>query len=341
MNRETGAPRPSTAEPDGTSRSPAQPTTDRPTTSREPPPRQAPGVRVESPTERTNPRTAGIDLLPTLEILQVLNSEDRTVPEAVGRALPELARAVDLAVTSLRAGGRVHYVGAGTSGRLAVLDAAELVPTFNVPADWFVAHQAGGAEAFRHAVENAEDDTESGAATVEAQVTGADFVLGLAASGRTPYVLGALDAARRLGAATALVSANPETAGSAPADIAITVDTGPEPVTGSTRMKAGTAQKLVLTSFSTAVMIRLGRTYSNLMVSMVATNAKLRGRTVSILQEATGEPEDVCSRALAEADGELKIALVHLLTGADVERAATALTTADGHVREALRRIAD
>lgn len=294
-------------------------------------------VRVESPTERTNARTAGIDLLPTLDILHTLNSEDRTVPEVVGRALPELAHAVDLAVAALHAGGRVHYVGAGTSGRLAVLDAAELVPTFNVAPDWFVAHQAGGRQAFQQAVENAEDDVGAGASTIEAEATGADFVLGLTASGRTPYVLGALRAARRMGASTALVSANPGAAPTAPADVAITVDTGPEPISGSTRMKAGTAQKLVLTSFSTAVMIRMGRTYSNLMVSMVATNAKLRGRTLSILREATDASEQDCARALAEADGELKTALVHLLTGVSVERAANALAEAHGQVRDALR----
>jgi N-acetylmuramic acid 6-phosphate etherase len=296
-----------------------------------------PLAHVDAPTERPNPNTTDIDLLPTLDILRVLNGEDRTVPEAVGRALPELARAVDMAVASLRSGGRVHYVGAGTSGRLAVLDIAELLPTYNVPPDWFVAHQAGGAEAFHRAVENAEDDAESGATTIDTQANRIDFVLGLAASGRTPFVLGALAAARRMGAATALVSANPESAESAPADVVIAVDTGPEPITGSTRMKAGTAQKLILTSFSTAVMIRLGRTYSNLMVSMIATNAKLRSRTLRILREATGMPEDVCTQALSDAGGDLKTALVHLLTGIDVERAASSLVVADGHVRDALR----
>ncbi|GAA2791768.1 N-acetylmuramic acid 6-phosphate etherase [Saccharopolyspora taberi] len=294
-------------------------------------------VRVDAPTERTNPRTADIDLLPTLDILHVLNTEDRTVPEAVGRVLPELAKAVDMAVSALRSGGRVHYVGAGTSGRLAVLDAAELIPTYNVPPTWFVAHQAGGASAFQRAVENAEDDAEAGAAAIEEHASGADFVLGLAASGRTPFVLGALAAAQRLGAGTGLVSANPEAARSAPADVVIAVDTGPEPITGSTRMKAGTAQKLVLTSFSTAVMVKLGRTYSNLMVSMLATNAKLRGRTISILREATNEPDEVCEAALTAADGDLKTALVHLLAGVGVERAAAALAVSDGHVREALR----
>ena len=296
-----------------------------------------PPARVNAPTERTNERTRDIDLLPTLDILHVLNAEDRTVPEAVGRALPELARAVDLAVTALRSGGRVHYVGAGTSGRLAVLDAAELIPTYNVPADWVVAHQAGGSGAFQKAVENAEDDTDSGAALVDSQVTGSDFVLGLTASGRTPYVMGALQAARRAGAGTALMSANPESAGTAPADVEIAVDAGPVKTTGSTRMKAGTAQKLVLTSFSTAVMIRMGRTYSNLMVSMLATNAKLRGRTVAILREATDASEQECARALGDAGGDLKTALVHLLTGSDVERSAAALAVSDGRVRDALR----
>ncbi|MEV0082156.1 N-acetylmuramic acid 6-phosphate etherase [Saccharopolyspora sp. NPDC050642] len=297
-------------------------------------------VRVDAPTERSNPRTRDIDLLPTLDILHVLNGEDRTVPVAVGQVLPELARAVDMAVAALRAGGRVHYVGAGTSGRLAVLDAAELIPTFNVPPTWFVAHQAGGPEAFRRAVENAEDDVDSGAAAIREDASGLDFVLGLAASGRTPYVLGALDAARQIGAGTALVTSNPDV-GPVPADVVIAVDTGPEPISGSTRMKAGTAQKLVLTSFSTAVMIRMGRTYSNLMVSMLATNAKLRGRTIGILQEATGASEEVCSTALTAADGDLKTALVHLLTGVDIERAAAALAVSDGHVRDALRAVED
>ncbi|SFD87666.1 N-acetylmuramic acid 6-phosphate etherase [Actinopolyspora alba] len=292
---------------------------------------------AESPTERSNPRTTDIDLLNTLDLLQRLNTEDRSVPEAVGRALPELAHAVDLAVKALESNGRVHYVGAGTSGRLAVLDAAELVPTFNLPEDWFVAHLAGGEPALRESVENAEDDTAAGASAIERNATADDFVLGLAASGNTPYVLGALEAARTLGAGTGLVSSNPHGRATGAVDTAITVDTGAEPITGSTRMKAGTAQKLVLTSFSTAVMIRLGRTYSNLMVSMVATNAKLRTRTVRILREATGASPETCELALHRAGGELKTALVHLLGEVDVESASDALREAEGHVREALR----
>lgn len=294
-------------------------------------------ARVDAPTERCNPNTIDIDLLPTLDILRVLNAEDRLVPDAVGRALPELGRAVDMAVNALRGGGRVHYVGAGTSGRLAVLDVAELVPTYNVPPTWFMAHQAGGGAAFQHAVENAEDDTDSGIELGDKYIGNHDFVLGLSASGRTPFVLGALTAARRRGAKTGLVSANPDAAEMAPADVVIAVETGPEPITGSTRMKGGTAQKIVLTSFSTAVMIRLGRTYSNLMVSMVASNAKLRGRTVAILREATEASEDSCARALDASGGDLKIALVHLLTGVDVDRASASLAQSDGHVREALR----
>ncbi|MFC7341077.1 N-acetylmuramic acid 6-phosphate etherase [Saccharopolyspora griseoalba] len=296
-------------------------------------------IRVASPTEQSDPATRDIDLLPTQEVLRLINEADRIVPEAVGRVLPELAEAADAAVAALRGGGRVHYVGAGTSGRLAVLDAAELVPTFNVPPEWFLAHQAGGPDAYQQAVENAEDDAEAGAREIRESASGKDFVLGLAASGRTPYVISALAAARELGAGTALVTANPNP-GEVPADVVIAADTGPEPISGSTRMKAGTAQKLVLTSFSTAVMIRLGRVYSNFMVSMLATNAKLRGRTINILQEATGEAEHACSEALTAAGGDLKAALVHLLSGADVERSAAALALADGQVRDALRDLA-
>ena len=300
-------------------------------------------ARVNSPTEQRNPRTRDIDLLPTLDVLRLLNAEDRQVPAAVEGALPELAHAVDLGTEALRAGGRVHYVGAGTSGRLAVLDAAELVPTFNVPADWFVAHQAGGTTALRTPVENAEDDEAAAVREMREAVSGNDFVLGLAASGRTPYVLSALRTARGLGAATALVTSNPGVSSrpETPADVVIAVDTGPEPITGSTRMKAGTAQKLVLTSLSTTIMVRLGRTYSNLMVSMLATNAKLRGRTFALLREATGEPEDTCAAALHAADGDLKTALVHLLSGAGITRSAAALTSAGGQVRTALAELSD
>nr|WP_219905429.1 N-acetylmuramic acid 6-phosphate etherase [Actinopolyspora mortivallis] len=292
---------------------------------------------TQSPTELSNPRTTDIDQLGTLELLHRLNAEDASVPTAVERVLPEIARAVELAVRSLENGGRVHYVGAGTSGRIAALDAAELPPTYNVPPEWFVVHLAGGQPAASGAVENAEDDDSAGAAAVREAAEGSDLVLGLAASGRTPYVLGALRAARELGAGTVLVSANPHRAEGPPVDVEVVVETGPEPITGSTRMKAGTAQKLVLNSFSTAVMVRLGRTYSNLMVDMVATNTKLRERTVRILREATGASESECLAALRTTRGQLKTALVHLLGGVDAARAAEALARTHGHVRDALR----
>jgi len=299
-------------------------------------PRNGVVVRVESPTEQRNPRTADIDRVSTIDVLRMINEEDRTVPVAVAAALPDLARAVDLGVTAIASGGRVHYVGAGTSGRLATLDAAELVPTFNAPSDWFVAHHAGGSEALVRAVEEVEDY--SGAAQIRRLATAKDLVVGITASGRTPFVIGALEEAQALGAHTVLISNN----ASVPfaADVLVALDTGPEAIAGSTRMKAGSAQKLVLTSFSTAVMIKLGRTYSNLMVSMRATNAKLRGRTIRILHEATGLPVRDCEQALADASGDLKVALVHLLSGAPTERAAAALADAKGHVRSALDRLA-
>jgi N-acetylmuramic acid 6-phosphate etherase len=297
-------------------------------------PRQA--VHVDSPTERRNPRTTDLDRLSTLDLLRSINAEDRLVPDAVAAALPELATAVDLAAEALRTGHRVHYVGAGTSGRMATLDAAELAPTYNAPAEWFVVHHAGGNTALRSAVEDAEDDEDAGAEELSASADAGDFVLGLTASGRTPYVLGALRAAREMGARTGLVFSNPHATRLMDIDVLIEVDTGPEVVAGSTRMKAGTAQKLVLTAFSTAVMVKLGRTYSNLMVSMRATNAKLRGRTLRILREATGVGLDECSVALDEAQGDLKVALVHLLSGVDSERAAAVLSAHDGHVRQAL-----
>jgi N-acetylmuramic acid 6-phosphate etherase len=299
-------------------------------------PRNGVVVRVESPTEQRNPRTADIDRVPTIDVLRMINDEDRTVPAAVAAALPELARAVDLGVTAIMSGGRVHYVGAGTSGRLATLDAAELVPTFNAPAEWFVAHHAGGSEALVRAVEEVEDH--SGASQIRRSATAKDLVVGVTASGRTPFVIGALEEAQALGAHTVLVSNN----ASVPItpDVLVTLNTGPEAIAGSTRMKAGSAQKLVLTSFSTAVMVKLGRTYSNLMVSMRATNAKLRGRTIRILHEATGLAENDCAQALADASGDLKVALVHLLSGVPTERAAAALEDTKGHVRNALDRLA-
>ncbi len=296
-------------------------------------------VRVSAPTEERNPASVGIDRLPTLDVLRLLNVEDATVAPAVAVVLPELARLVEGAVDRIRRGGTVHYFGAGTSGRLAVLDAAELRPTFNAPPGLFCAHLAGGPHAFVAALENVEDDLALGRS--EARVLGPeDVAIGLTASGRTPYVMGALQAARERGALTALVTSNPDAEIGPDVDHLLAPATGAEVVTGSTRLKAGTAQKLVLNGFSTAVMIRLGRTWSNLMVDVVATNAKLRGRLVRILCEATGVREDDARQALADAHGELKPALLHLLSGVGAPQARALLESHDGSVAEALASVA-
>ena len=289
-----------------------------------------------SRTEQRNPRSTGIDRMPTLDLLHLINTEDRLVPEAVADVLPEIAAAVELAVAALSGGHRVHYVGAGTSGRIAVLDAAELIPTFGLEPGQVVAHIAGGAHSLTNPSEEAEDDETAGAAAASAVREG-DVVVGVTASGRTPYVRAALTAARARGARTVLVSANPASPIAAAADVHIAPDTGPEVLTGSTRMKAGTAQKLVLNAFSTATMVRLGRTYSNLMTDMLARNAKLRDRRLRILAEATGADIACCREALLAADGDAKIALVSLITDASPETAARALAVTEGHVNRALR----
>jgi N-acetylmuramic acid 6-phosphate etherase len=295
-----------------------------------------PSLRVDAPTEQRNEATVDLDLLATPALLRLINEEDQRVAPAVERALPELTVAVDIAVDVLRRGGSVHYFGAGTSGRIAALDAAELAPTFDLEPGRVVAHHAGGAGALAAAVEDVEDDVESGRAEA-GSLGAADCALGLTASGRTPFVAGALERAGELGAATVLVSANPRAEIAALADVHVCVETGPEVLAGSTRMKAGTAQKLVLNAFSTAVMVRLGRTYSNLMTSVVAKNAKLSGRMVTILAEATGRDLRTCAQVLAESQNHLQLALVQLLADVDRVQADRALRDADGVVRAALR----
>jgi N-acetylmuramic acid 6-phosphate etherase len=288
-----------------------------------------------SRTEQRNPRSEAIDRMPTLDLLRLINDEDRTVADAVSRVLPEIAAAVDLAVTALESGHRVHYVGAGTSGRIAVLDAAELIPTFGVEPGRVVAHIAGGSRALTNPSEGAEDDEAAGVAAVAAVVAG-DLVVGLSASGRTPFVRAALSVARSRGAATVFVSANPSSPIGSIVDIHIAPDTGPEVLTGSTRMKAGTAQKLVLNAFSTATMVRLGRTYSNLMTDMLASNDKLRARQLRIVAEATGADVAACRDALRRADGDARVAVLSLVAGATADRAREVLAAANGKVHQAL-----
>lgn len=287
------------------------------------------------PTEARNAATNGIDLLPTPAILGLLHAEDQSVPDAVRPVLGAVATLVDEAVDRVRRGGRVHYFGAGSSGRIAALDAAELVPTFGLAQGIVVAHLAGGERAMVRAVEGAEDDEPTGAADADG-VTADDLVVGLSASGRTPYVAGALAAAASRGAFTAVATCNPGSPLRSLAQVAIIADTGPEALAGSTRLKATSALKLILNGFSTALMIRLGKTYSNLMVEMTATNDKLRTRRLRILREATGEADAVCQAALAEADGDVRVALVALVGGVDATQARAALTATGDGVRVAL-----
>jgi len=285
-------------------------------------------------TEARNQRTTQIDSVPTLELLQLLNAEDSLVPLAVRQSLPDLAQAVDLTVQRVAGGGRVHYFGAGTSGRIALMDAAELLPTFGAARGLFTAHHAGGSGAIEVPMEDAEDDERLGAA---AAVLGPlDVAVGITASGATPYVAGSLRAARSARALTVLVTSNPDAALARVVDVAIAVDTGPEAIAGSTRLKAATAAKLVLNSFSTAVMVRLGRTYSNLMVEISPRNEKLRGRMLTILVQATGLPRAECALALDRSGGNLKVALVSLLTGCPVSTARTLLRASDNQVRRAV-----
>lgn len=291
--------------------------------------------RVNAPTETRNPRTREIDDIPTLEALRLLNAEDRIPAHAVAAVLPDLARLVDETARRIRAGGRLHYFGAGTSGRLAVMDAAELIPTFGMLPGIVVAHHAGGPRAL------VEPSRAWRTARTPARAMRRGGLRGRRdRRGRQrphPYVGGALRAAREAGAFTALVSANPAAELADEVDVHLGVDTGPEAIAGSTRLKAATAHKLVLNSLSTMVMVALGRTYSNLMVDVTATNGKLRGRLITILVEATGLDEETCAAALAASGGELKTALVGLLAACSPQQARAALADSGGRVRAALR----
>ncbi|GAB2694528.1 N-acetylmuramic acid 6-phosphate etherase [Paenibacillus thermoaerophilus] len=289
-------------------------------------------------TERRDPRAPELDLMHTLDILRYMNEADRSVPDRVGEKLADIAAAVDAIVNAIRGGGRLFYVGAGTSGRLGLLDAYECPPTFGTPPELVQAVMAGGAGMLQ-ADESAEDRAEDGAAELQArQLTARDVVVGIAASGRTPFVIGAMRYARQVGAATVAVSCVRGSAIGELADIAIEVPVGPEVVTGSTRLKAGTAQKLVLNMLSTAAMIRLGKVFGNLMVDMQPTNSKLMRRAERIVEMATGASPDTAVRTLRQTGGDVKAAIVMLLGSVrDAGRASDLLRLADGNVREALR----
>lgn len=287
--------------------------------------------------EGRNPNTMGIDLMPTVDILRCMNDEDRTVPDAVGKVIPEIARAVEVIVAAFGNGGRLVYVGAGTSGRLGVLDASECPPTFGVPAGMVIGLIAGGPRAIVSATEGAEDRAEDGARDLMGiDLTDRDVVVGIAVSGRTPYVIGALSHARSLGATTVALSCNPESALARLADIAISPVVGPEVLTGSTRLKSGTAQKLVLNMLTTASMIRIGKSYENLMVDLHASNSKLLARAVRIVTQAAGCTTLEAEQALDRTGNDVKLAILVILTGRSVEDARKALGKAGGFLRRAL-----
>jgi N-acetylmuramic acid 6-phosphate etherase len=290
-------------------------------------------------TEQRNLRSRGLDSKSTAEILRILNREDAGVAGAVRQALPKLQRAVDAIVAGVRRGGRLIYVGAGTSGRLAVLDAAECPPTFGTPPRMVRAIIAGGARALRHAAEGAEDSATGGARDLNAaRVSKRDVVVGVAASGRTPYVLGAIQTAKRRGAVTVGVTSNAKSPLARQAKIGIVIATGPEAIAGSTRLKAGTAQKMVLNLLSTTSMVRLGRVYGNWMIYVALTNQKLRRRGERILEEAAGVSASAARHALRQARHNLPAALVMLKTRSTASEARRILGDAGGNVAEALSR---
>jgi N-acetylmuramic acid 6-phosphate etherase len=283
---------------------------------------------------------ADIDLLPTEDLVRLMNAEDAAVPAAVAAASAAIVTVIDATVERLRRGGRLVYVGAGTPGRLGVLDASEIPPTFNAPADQVIGVLAGGPQALTDAVELAEDDPHAGRqALVDLEVGARDVVVGIASSGTTPYVLGAVEHAASVGAMTVALVCNRETPLAAIADHEIATLVGPEFVTGSTRLKAGTAQKLVLNTLSTLAMIRLGRTFGNLMVDVRVTNAKLAGRAVRIVSLAAGVDEGTARAALEAAGNEPKVAILSLLAQVDPETAAGVLGECGGDLRAALGRM--
>jgi len=288
-------------------------------------------------TEQTNPASAAIDAVQTEEMLRIINAEDRKVAEAVGREIPAIARAVDEIVEALEQGGRLFYIGAGTSGRLGVLDASECPPTFSVSPGVVQGIIAGGEAALSRATEASEDDPASGARDLLARgFTGRDVLVALAASGRTPYALGAVAEARRLGAVTIGISCTPESELSRAAEIAITPLVGPEVVAGSTRLKAGTAQKLVLNMLSTGAFIRLGYVYGNLMVNVQPTNTKLQDRARRIISQASGVSYERAGELLEEAGNRVRTAIVMAKTGTDRTEAERRLAAAGGRISRAL-----
>jgi N-acetylmuramic acid 6-phosphate etherase len=288
-------------------------------------------------TELSNQHSQNIDTLSTREIVALMNAEDQLVAEAVAREAEPIAAAIDAIVDRLARGGRLLYMGAGTSGRLGVLDASECPPTFNTSPQMIIGIIAGGREALTNAIEGAEDNRDLAVQDLKHhQLSNRDCLVGIATSGRTPYVLAGLEHARRIGAVTIGLACNANASISTVADMMITPVVGPEVISGSTRLKAGTATKMVLNMLTTASMVRLGKTYGNLMVDLRATNSKLKERSVRIVQTITGLDTQQAVAALVAADGEVKTAIVTELCGVSCEEARQRLRQSQGHLRNAL-----
>lgn len=290
-------------------------------------------------TEMRNKDSEHLHQFTTLEIIQLMNEEDKQVPFTVEQALPQIRDAIDITVAALQRGGRIYYIGAGTSGRLGVLDASECPPTFGVPHELVNGLIAGGEKAIRFAIEDAEDDVEAGRAVVDELLGSNDVLIGIASSGRTPYVLGAIDRANERNIPTVGIACNIDSELSKRVKYPIEVPVGPEVVTGSTRLKAGTAQKMVLNMISTAVMIKLGKVYKNLMVNVQATNEKLRKRSISIIQDITGVDEAAAKDMNEKAGGDTRAAILMILFQVDLDTAVSVLNKTNGHFPNAMEEL--
>ena len=289
-------------------------------------------------TEQRNPNSMNVDCLSALEIVQLMNEEDKQVPLAIEKCLPQIAQAVECIVAAFQQGGRLVYIGAGTSGRLGVLDASECPPTFGVSPEMVKGIIAGGERALRHPIEGAEDSKAQAVVDLQTiQFSSKDVLVGIAASGRTPYVIGALEYAKSLGSVTVSIASNPNSAMANIVDIAIDTVVGPEVLTGSSRLKSGTAQKLVLNMLTTASMILMGKCYQNLMVDVQASNEKLKARAIRIVMQATDCDKALAEETLKQADQNAKLAIMMILSGLDRAQAEALLETHQGKLQLALK----
>ena len=289
-------------------------------------------------TEQRNPNSMHVDSLSALEIVQLMNHEDKQVPLAIEKCLPQIAQAVECIVAAFQQGGRLVYIGAGTSGRLGVLDASECPPTFGVSPEMVKGIIAGGERALRHPIEGAEDSKAQAVVDLQTiQFSSKDVLVGIAASGRTPYVIGALEYAKSLGSVTVSIASNPNSAMANIVDIAIDTVVGPEVLTGSSRLKSGTAQKLVLNMLTTASMILMGKCYQNLMVDVQASNEKLKARAIRIVMQATDCDKALAEETLKQADQNAKLAIMMILSGLDRAQAEALLEKHQGKLQLALK----